>query len=71
MCIRDRDTYVVSVSAPNVVVNQAQTLDNGTTLTFTGVGNTGTITQEMRVVEVGDTNFTTTLNLDNFISELS
>ena len=51
-----------------IVISSGQVLENGQPLTFSGSSRAGSITADVEVTNFGATNFTTTLNLDNFIN---
>ena len=60
---------VSSVNAGvSVVVNTAQNIENGQTVTFTGSSRSGKITADLEVLEYGEDDLTLTLNLDNILT---
>jgi hypothetical protein len=60
--------YVDTVSSSTaVVLSSAFSLEDNIKLTITGSGQTATITGTIQVYNVGGTDFTTTLNLDNIL----
>ena len=59
--------YVDSISGFNLTASSAVTLDDGETLTFTGSGTSATITGDIIVDQMGETNSTATLQLDNIL----
>tara|TARA_Y100000592_G_C5477269_1_gene323067 strand:- start:2949 stop:4535 length:1587 start_codon:yes stop_codon:yes gene_type:complete len=67
-------TYVDGISAGASVTakrsgsNVTNSLVAGQTIKFVGSSMTATITGKIKVLRVGDTNFTTTLNLDNLLT---
>ena len=67
-------TYVHSISAGNSVdVYRAgsavtNSIESGQTIKFTGTSRTATVMGKIKVLKMGDTNFTTTLNLDNILT---
>ena len=62
--------YIDSISSLNLTLSAAQTLENGIELTFTGTSRAATIAIEVKIIKLGDTNFTTTLQLDNILTVL-
>ena len=64
MCSTNKP-YVDSVVGFNVTASSAVTLDDGETLTFTGSSASATITSDIIVTQMGETDSTTTLQLDN------
>ena len=67
-------TYVHSISAGNSVdvyragVAVTNSIESGQTIKFTGTSRTATVTGKIKVLYVGDLDFTTTLNLDNILT---
>jgi len=67
-------TYVHSISAGASVTakragsNVTNSLAAGQTIKFVGSSMTATVTGKIKVLKVGDTDFTTTLNLDNLLT---
>ena len=59
--------FIDGISSLNLTLNTAQTLEDDQVLTVTGSSTTATITGNIRVYYAGPTNFTATLNLDNFL----
>jgi hypothetical protein len=57
-----------SVTAKRAGSNVTNSLAAGQTIKFVGSSMTATITGKIKVLKVGDTNFTTTLNLDNLLT---
>ena len=60
--------YVESISGLNLVLSSANSLDDGETLTFTGSSNSATITADIIVSEMGSTDSTAILQLDNILT---
>jgi len=63
----DSKPYVDSISGFNLTASSAVTLDDGETLTFTGSSNSATITSDVIVTSMGETDATVTLQLDNIL----
>ena len=54
--------------AGTIVLNAAQSLESGATLTFAGAGQTATITGNIQVVKAGDANQTLRFDVDKLLS---
>jgi len=61
------DPFIDGISSLNLTLNAAQTIEDDQVLTITGSSNTATISGTIRVYTIGSDDFTTTLNLDNFL----
>ena len=61
------DPFIDGISSLNLTLNAAQTIEDDQILTVTGSSNTATISGTIRVYTAGSDDFTTTLNLDNFL----
>lgn len=61
------DPFIDGISSLNLTLSAAQTIEDDQVLTFTGSSNTATISGTIRVYTAGSDDFTTTLNLDNFL----
>lgn len=59
--------YVESISGLNLTTNKNVTLDDTETLTFTGSSNSATITADIIVAKMGESDKTVTLQLDNIL----
>ena len=59
--------FIDGISSLNLTLNAAQTIEDDQVLTFTGSSNTATISGTIRLYTVGSSDFTMTLNLDNFL----
>ena len=62
------DPYITNISGTNLTVSAAQALESGQTLTFPGAGSTFTITGDLNIRKVGDSNLTLTLDVDKFLT---
>ena len=58
---------VSNINALNLILSDAQTIENGQELTFKENSRSATITFDLEVDSFGSTDFTTTLNLDNIL----
>ena len=59
--------YVESISGLNLTTNKNVTLDDTESLTFTGSSNSATITADIIVTKMGESDKTVTLQLDNIL----
>jgi hypothetical protein len=62
------DPYITNISGTNLTVSAAQALESGQTLTFPGAGSTFTITGDLNIRKVGNSNLTLTLDVDKFLT---
>ena len=60
--------HVDNVVGTTLTLSAAQTLEDDVDLTFTGSSRSATITGEIELISVGETNVTTTLQLDNILN---
>ena len=61
------DPFIDGISSLDLTLNAAQTIEDNQVLTITGSSNTATISGTIRIYAAGSDDFTTTLNLDNFL----
>ncbi len=68
----DVDTSLTNIAtrasgSNNITLSSAKVIEAGAVLTVEGTSTAATITGDVILRKIGDTNFTTTLNLDNFV----
>ena len=60
--------YITNISSLNLTASVAQTLENGQTLTFTGAGNTATITGNITVKKAGTKDLNLYFDVEKFLT---
>ena len=59
--------YVDSINGSNLIASSSVTLDDGETLTFSGSGNSATVTSDIIITSMGESGSSVTLQLDNIL----